>query len=327
MQAHKHHETPAQNPAIPMVKITPSYIVGWNQYQGERKRHWQNNLFTSIDSYNTTPDKKPEKQAYRGEVTDSSRKKLAQACDILFALAKRKTVIIGETGRKVKFRISLVTLTLSAPQNEITDREIKKELLEPFLRIYRKKGLVNYIWKAELQKNGNIHFHILSDCWFDKNDLTNTWNRLQAKLGFIEKFFQENGHRKPPSTNVKAVRTDKGIQAYLLKYMLKKTTKDEEPDKGLKTKISNIGKVWDCAIHLKTKNNTAEPIEDHEFELIENLADSGKFKKKVGDHCTIYFPVKDKIWNIAPPFLANRIIRFLAEVRQKGLNSKVPPDI
>ncbi len=28
-----------------------------------------------------------------------------------------------------------------------------------------------YVWKAEPQKNGNIHFHILMDRWVDYKDI------------------------------------------------------------------------------------------------------------------------------------------------------------
>jgi hypothetical protein len=334
MQPHKQHEIPSQQPYIPFVKITPSYICGYHQYQGPKRKTWQTNLFLSAEERKELLNEKRVKQAYTGEITQSSRKRLNQVCEILFAMAKRKTVVMAETGKRFSFRVNFITLTLSAPQDKFTDREIKELLLEPFLRIYRRKGMINYIWKAERQENGNIHFHIFSDCWVDKTELTNTWNRLQSKLGFIETFFKKYGHRHPPSTNVKAVKSEKGLQIYMLKYMLKKSDKGNQLELGRSTEAKDTGKIWDCAMHLKTKNNTAEPIENHEFELLQEAENFGSLRKVVTDHCTIYFPVGDKIWKVAPEFLANRIINFLAEIRRKGKEAskqkeseKSPPGI
>lgn len=318
MQPHKETIIPSQPQYIPFVKITPSYICGFHQYQGPKRRIWQKNLFRATQEENKLEEYNKEKQAYTGEITASSRKKLNQACELLFALAKKKKVILADSGKQFTFRVNFITLTLSAPQDKITDRELKESLLEPFLRIYRRKGMINYIWKAERQANGNLHFHIFSDCWVDKNDLTNTWNRLQAKLGFIEAFYNKHGHRHPPSTNVKAVKTEKGLQIYMLKYMLKPAEKGKQLEIGRSIEKKDIGKVWDCSLNLKLKNDTAEPVEDWQFELLEKKVDSEVFDKKELERCTIYLPKAGKMWEVAPEFLAARLIAFLAKVRAKG---------
>lgn len=318
MNPSKQIQVPAQRQYIPMIKITPSYICGYHQYCGEKRKIWQNHLFTGIGDDRKEATGREQQQAYTGEITESARKKLSAACDILFALAKRKKVKIPSTGKNFTYRIALVTLTLSAPQEAISDREIKKVLLEPFLRHFRAKGMLNYVWKAERQKNGNIHFHILTDSWVDKNDCKDYWNRLQARLGFIEKFYHKNGHRHPNSTDVKSVKDDNGMKNYLLKYMLKEVDKGQQLEIGRSIERKDTGKVWDCSLNLKSKNTTTAPIEDNEFELLTEAEQFGNLRRLETDFCTLYFPVNDKIWNVAPEFLSKRIIRFLAEIRAKG---------
>lgn len=313
---------PGQSPYIPMLKITPSYICGYYSYQGPKRKIWQKQLFTGISPDQLGISKETTSKAYTGEITKSSRKKLQSACDLLFALAKRKKVTIPDTGKQFTFRIGLITLTLSGMQGSFSDKELKKELLEPFLRRFRAKGMINYIWKAERQGNGNLHFHILTDAWIDKNDCRNYWNRLQAKLGFIEQFYRKYGHRSPNSTDCKAVKSQEGMTNYMLKYMLKEVDKKKQLELGRDTKESETGKVWDCSLNLKLKNDTAEPVEDWQFELLEEAVDNGALRVVQLERCVVYFPEGGRMWEITPDFLAKRLIDFLKKVRAKGKESQ-----
>ncbi|GAH86291.1 unnamed protein product, partial [marine sediment metagenome] len=45
-----------------------------------------------------------------------------------------------------------------------------------------------YVWRAEKQENGNIHFHFIVDNFIPWNELRNTWNRIQQNLGYISRF-------------------------------------------------------------------------------------------------------------------------------------------
>ena len=205
MATAKRTEIKGQAPYIPMLKITPSQAIGYYQYCGEKRKAWQTFKFGVSEVDRMTGEEKKAQLQYSGELTESARKKLKSACEILFALARTKKVKSIRTGREFKFKIACITLTLSSKQGQHTDREIKKELLEPFLRHFRKRGLYNYIWKAERQLNGNVHFHILTDCYLEKGSIRDYWNKLQEKLGFITEFHSKYHHRSPNSTDVKAV--------------------------------------------------------------------------------------------------------------------------
>ena len=55
--------------------------------------------------------------------------------------------------------MKFITLTLSDVQAH-TDDSIKEHMLQPFLYWLQRYYNCSYVWKAETQINGNIHFHI-----------------------------------------------------------------------------------------------------------------------------------------------------------------------
>lgn len=79
---------------------------------------------------------------------------------------------------KNAYLCTFLTLTLPATQQH-TDLEITKYCINPFLSYARKYFKVRYfIWKKELQKNGNLHFHLCTDRFIDHKCLRRTWNRI-----------------------------------------------------------------------------------------------------------------------------------------------------
>ena len=80
-----------------------------------------------------------------------------------------------------KYMCTFLTLTLPSEQRH-TDDEIVRHCLNPFLVYARKYFHVKYyIWKKELQQNGNIHFHLVTDKFIDHAALRRAWNRVINK--------------------------------------------------------------------------------------------------------------------------------------------------
>lgn len=171
--------------------------------------------------------------------------------------------------------VSFITLTLPSKQ-EKTDNEIKKDLLNQFLIEMQKVGGIDlYIWRAEVQKNGNIHFHIIVNKIVNWVWVRRLWNRIVNKEGYnmVDKYsnkmkaFFKNGFRMqsdkrtieqqkkaflvgskcgftdPNSTDVKILKSAKEIEGYLSKYM-SKTSASEKEIRGIK------GKLWGCSREL-----------------------------------------------------------------------------
>lgn len=71
-------------------------------------------------------------------------------------------------------------LTLTLPATQIhTDKELTYYCLHPFLAYLKKYKKIRYfVWKKELQKNGNLHYHLVTDKYIDALLLRRVWNRI-----------------------------------------------------------------------------------------------------------------------------------------------------
>ncbi|GAH73305.1 unnamed protein product, partial [marine sediment metagenome] len=198
-------------------------------------------------------------------------------------------------GKNFTFRLNFITLTLSSPQVH-TDQEIKSELLNQFfIEMSRRWKVPTYIWRAEKQKNGNIHFHIITGKFIPWNELRNVWNRIQQKLGYVTRYRENrlNWHREgfhynpdappawsrakqlkaykdglrtdwdnPNSTDVHSIRHIGNIRAYFVKYMTKSQT-----ESGL------AGRLWGCSVNLSHLSGARTDVDtklEQELEQIFN---------------------------------------------------------
>lgn len=134
---------------------------------------------------------------HNGNISLVAKRKIKNGLDYMLFLAKPKKLHNTRAGKKRSFKLTFITLDLSSNQIH-TDQVIKRELLNQFLIEAKKKwGVTLNLWKAEKQKNGRIHFHIITDKYIDRNELRNVWNRIQQKLGYVTKYREDrlNWHR------------------------------------------------------------------------------------------------------------------------------------
>ena len=169
-----------------------------------------------------------------------SRLKNAVNWLILFAEQKRifsKTPFWNKKTERwqqhFKFRIAFITLTLSDEQRH-PDKYIKEHLLQPFLYWMTRYYRASYVWKAETQLNGNIHFHITIDTFIHWRSIRAKWNQLLAAHGYCKVFQDGTNDKGNSSTQVKAARDEKGIAKYLAGYIGKKN--EYNADKYKKSK-------------------------------------------------------------------------------------------
>lgn len=177
-------------------------IVGYSKFMGVKKY----------------VNKRPEKNTRSTSgLSKKSAIRINTAITFLNLSTKKKYVFQKETGKYYTFRLNFITLTLHAKQLG-TDREVLKNILEPFLRICRNKysGFL-YVWKAEVQDNGNLHFHLNTNVFITHTWLRKTWNDLQRKSGVVADCVIS----EPNSTDVKAVLNTKELASYMAKYISK----------------------------------------------------------------------------------------------------------
>lgn len=94
-------------------------------------------------------------------------------------------------GDIIQYKSSMITLTL--PKKVVIEpAEITKVALNNFITLLRKvSGMNNYVWKLELQKNGNVHYHIITDVEIDFFYIKKIWNNSLNLLGIIDEYSRE----------------------------------------------------------------------------------------------------------------------------------------
>lgn len=192
------------------------------------------------------------KNTYKGEISKSAQKTLKkriecwqQAC---FAYNRENKITV----RRQEKHLVFITLTLPSVQFN-SDIYLKEKALKSFLRILREQyGLKNYIWKAESQKNRNIHFHIIIDKYIDKQTIDGNWLEIMTKLGYIKPFFDKYGHVRAPMCRIEMVRDNNKLNSYISKYIAK-TDQNRLID----------GATWACSKNLQSLTYF-EFIESHQ---------------------------------------------------------------
>lgn len=204
-------------------------------------------------------------KVFSGQVADNSinngfsksqQKAIKQKVSWLTYLAVEKEVENPSNGGKFKFKVNFITLTLPAAQRHKDDL-IKSECLNQFLTEMRTLwGLQNYIWRAERQVNGSIHFHILTDLFIPWYSIRNVWNRCLAKLGYIRVYQSEH------------------INLSFREYAIKRVQQDSRLKYKLERNRSQVIQELKRAYEHGIKTNWSDPnsIDIHSLKKVKNVA-------------------------------------------------------
>lgn len=299
------------NIVIPYVKLHPHKISLYNSYEYCNKKFdysekGKNDFDIDENSLDNNPYFEKVNLNYYGikgfvsqdEISLRTQKKIENAINWLLYITDDKSATSAKNGKKFQFKIAFITLTLSSVQQH-SDYFIKENMLAQFIRelkIYYE--IKHYLWRAETQKNDNIHFHIIVDKFIPHDWIKKTWNRIQNKYNYVdiysknqqEKYkngflFDENDKYKrthkeqiktflkgkkilwtqPNSTDIHSVQKIKNIAAYLAKYCTK------NPENGVfAEKLENENRYYD-----KTDENSERLIEGQMWNLSATLS---KFK-------------------------------------------------
>lgn len=220
---------------------------------------------------------------HNGKISIVAKRKISRSLDYLLFLAKPKKLPNAPHGKHYSFRLSFATLTLSSPQVH-SDQEIKSQLLNQFfIEMSRKWKVPAYIWKAEKQENGRIHFHIVTSRFIPWNELRNTWNRIQQKLGYVTRYREDRelwhrdgfhydprysprwdrqaqltAYRKglrtdwdnPNSVDVHSVQHVGNVASYLRKEIAKNPDIPKDLTEKEKQALTVSGRLWGCSVNL-----------------------------------------------------------------------------
>jgi hypothetical protein len=174
--------------SVPAFSINPTYIACYNYWLEAKNRFSVNNHSEIFGNGIRETSLVPENNLHNGFLSDAGRKRLLKAIDWLIYISKPQTAWNYKTKQKFSFKLNFLTLTLPAKQMH-TDIHIKSVMLNNFLTMLRQcYQIQHYIWRAEKQKNGNIHFHIIFNKFIHHEDVRNIWNKILDNHGYIEAY-------------------------------------------------------------------------------------------------------------------------------------------
>lgn len=185
-----------------------------------------------------------------GSLSINAERKIKSAIRWLIVSSDPKRVWEKKYNRFVSYRINEATLTFKENlQDDYKGRFILAQWLE--MAKYR-FDLHNYIWKAEPQDRGAIHFHLVTGVYIPHTELRFTWNRLLRKHGL--------GEVNKNSTDIHAVTNADNLEAYIASYLT-----DDKKHEGRR---SIKGRLWGCSHALSNAGKNYLCIDTEELKVM-----------------------------------------------------------
>lgn len=278
---------------MPCTGIKPGKVSLYNRYEGIVRRKSKSPLAKQLSS-------NPYREAIR--ISGLSKKasgRLKDAIRLLIDCSDFKSVYSDKTKSWWRFKNNFVTLTLPSQQVH-TDLEIHTKVFVEFIRAWKRRdNNLLYVWKAETQENGNLHYHLITNSYMHHVELRRLWNHYCNKLGYLDR----SNSKDPNSTDIHAVKGSKNLIAYAIKYMSKK-------EEG--RRVPTIRK-WYCSKALLLP--TPVVIEEYsyltpDFQALEREG----FKANVYDYAVCYYPNADAM--LRTPTIGRVYRRFIEKVKR-----------
>lgn len=193
-----------------IIKIKPSYAVSY----------WKYKYAEPYQRYSLSVRKKSD----RFSLSKQAKISMNNCFSWLQIISEPKLVFSVRENKEFWFNLSFIDLTLPSVQLH-SDEYIKKHMLSPFLKwLERSWSVKSYIWKAETQNNGNIHFHLTTDKFIHWKSIRAKWNRLCSAHGYCKVFQNGTNDKGDSATKIKAVINPDKIKMYVASYCTKKDT-------------------------------------------------------------------------------------------------------
>ena len=263
-----------------------------------------------------------------GLMSDSAKRKMTKCVDYLLLLSSEKKCYSRITGRQFSMKIAFITLTLPSKQVH-SDNEIKAKCLNQFLIEIKKRWKVqHYVWRAEKQKNGNLHFHILIDRYIDCLQMRDIWNRIVEKLGYVTRYRQEmklfhekgftvrkdllkhwdyksqlrayrEGSQKdwnsPNSTDIHSIRKVINIKAYVVKYMSKNEMVNPETGEIEETLKDQEGRIWGSDQSLAQAKAAVIEVDNSVGDELLKIMHNDNIKHYDSDYFSVFYISFDEL--------------------------------
>ena len=242
-----------------------------------------------------------EKKEYNGYLSRATKSYITKILDNWFLTVRHFNMHLALPSKQRQKQMVFFTLTLPSKQVH-TDNEIKRQVLNKFIIICQRKGLFDqWFWRAEKQKNGNIHFHFLIDTYFDKKQLQSVWNSCLEPLGYIDEFEKKYNHRNPPTTQIQVVPTGQNIIDYVIKYV----GKNEGTEKVL-------GRIWGMSDKLRNLKSYVEDIANTDEKLINDYIEPDNKNVYQDENCMVVMVQFEKRFDYYKELEKSGLKRFMS---------------
>lgn len=272
----------------------------------------------------------PVQRFHNFKISEQAQKTIKLKINWLYFLAKSKT-ITTYSGKKIPdFKLNFATLTLPSKQKHPT-KQITQECFNQLLTELRTRvKMNNYVWRLEFQKNGNVHYHLVTDVYVDFHFLQRIWNRIIEKLGYVTEFQSKmqkmslldywqsvknykgitfdiakkryfNGvaekWSKPNSVDVKSVKSKNQIAGYIAKYFGKDGA-DHPTCNENDTKENSMGmRLWFCSQSLSKLDKVSDFVDGMQDDLVGIVKKAKDFKVFLHEYCITLFFTISKIFD------------------------------
>lgn len=290
-------------------------------------------LYTRFDWMTNSPDyeKKPsrhfntppvKKEFHDFTISPNAYRNLRRKINWLYTLSKKKDITTWANRKIFAFRCSFITFTLPSAQVHPTSY-ITKEMFNNLLVQLRKKfGLNNYVWRLEFQKNGNVHYHLITDSFIEWRTMRDIWNGICSLHGYLQPYTEKHlkmnvhdyikaysreknpdraklakafykgkasGWKDPNSVDAKSVVSSKAVAAYISKYFSKRN--NTGPDRnGLDTPENSKGlRLWYCSQSLSKLKSISDYLAHVNFDPETIIRLVTGFKRVATKYAILYF--------------------------------------
>lgn len=193
-------------------KNLDNYDIAGTEQTEKKERKSDKNLLQNQD----------EQKGYNGEISKRTKAKI-QTLMQNWLLAGKVADKNGYKQKKGNTKITATFCTVTLPKAQAhTDQELRRRALNGLLQaLKRYVGMKNYIYVSELQKNGNIHFHIIIDIKLNKWKLRNLWRKQMYLLGYLDTYAKHEAGQKYIATQADQINDVTKVGKYISKYMAK----------------------------------------------------------------------------------------------------------
>lgn len=227
------------------------------------------------------------------QISKSTQRKIRNRVFYMNLISEEKERQL-KNGNRLKYNLTFFTVTISGECIGGIKQSNKKLLNTLLMDLRRNCNMLNYVWRLELQKNGKVHYHILTDASVNYKYLRHVWNRIQIENGTMDAFTKKfskmsyteyadymvatypniknvnklpewyaKGKREkwknPNSVDVKYITDFRQINYYISKYISKGD--NEVNDEAIKPELLS-GRIWGSSQELASCEHITHHVQD-----------------------------------------------------------------